>query len=294
MTRLHFAFLFVVAIALLVAQSGCAQFARAQLYAPPVGPIATPEWDGPAPDQISVTTEDGLDLVGLYWTPAEGQSDIILVLHGRRDNAGRMAGYVQRLVEAGRGVLVASYRGFNDNPGSPNETGLITDAQAFFRYAEQQAGSDGDIYVFGHSLGGAVAIQLAAREVLDGVITLGTFSDLGEAAPYFSEILIPDSWESIVALAGVEEPLLFIHGADDNYVEPANSERLYRATCSLAALAIIDGVRHRPNFRLIQPLIVAWVDALETGKADEISLEGDAQWQSKTACAPEAVSDDAN
>lgn len=287
MTRLHFALLFVVAIALLVAQSGCAQFARAQLYAPPVGPIATPEWDGPAPAQISVTTEDDLDLIGLYWAPEAGQSDIILVLHGRRDNAGRMAGYVQRLVEAGRGVLVASYRGFNNNPGSPNENGLITDARAFFRYAQEQAGVDGDIYAFGHSLGGAVAIQLAAREELDGVITLGTFSDLGEAAPFFSEILIPDSWESIVALAGVEEPLLFIHGSDDNYVEPENSERLYRATCSVAALAIIDGVRHRPNFRLIQPLITSWVDALENGASDDVTLDGDARLQSKPACTAE-------
>ncbi|MEM8696746.1 MAG: alpha/beta hydrolase [Pseudomonadota bacterium] len=271
-------------LGMIAAQSGCAHFVREQLYAPPVGPIASPDWDGAAPERISVTTEDGLDLTGLYWAPADGHDSIILVLHGRRDNAGRMAGYVQRLIESGHGVLVASYRGFNDNPGSPTEAGLITDALSFHRFASERLGEDGDVYVFGHSLGGAVAIQLAARETLAGVVTLGTFSDLDEAAPYFSEIFIPDNWESIVALAGVEEPMLFIHGAEDSHVEPANSRRLYDATCSRAALAIIAGVRHRPNFRLIQPLIVEWLDALETGRANEISLEGNASWESKAAC----------
>ena len=285
MPRTHFITLFLISIAMLIAQSGCAHFAREQLYAPPVGPITMPEWDGAAPERISVTTEDGLDLAGLYWPATNGSEDIILVLHGRRDNAGRMAGYVQRIAASGRGVLVASYRGFNDNPGSPTEAGVIEDARAFYRFAREQAGSAGDIYVFGHSLGGAVAIQLAAREELTGVITLATFSDLDEAAPYFSEIFIPDSWASIVALSRVAEPILFIHGADDTYVEPAHSRRLYATSCSLAALAIIAGVRHRPNIRLIEPLLIGWIDALENGQAREISIEGTASWENKDACA---------
>ena len=285
MARIHFALLFLIGIAMLAAQSGCANFAREQLYAAPTGPIATPEWDGAAPERISVTTEDGLELAGLYWPATHGNQDIILVLHGRRDNAGRMAGYVQRIAAGGRGVLVASYRGFNDNPGSPTEAGLVSDAQAFFRFARERAGRGGDVYAFGHSLGGAVAIQLAARESLAGVITLATFSDLDEAAPYFSEIFIPDSWASILALRRVDEPILFIHGADDDYVEPSNSRRLYTASCSLAALAIISGVRHRPNFRLIEPLLVGWIDALEAGQASEIAFAGNARWESKQTCA---------
>lgn len=284
MRRFKLLLLILLGVGTLGAQVGCAQFAREQLYAPPVGPISTPDWTGPAPERISVTTADGIALTGLYWAPDAGTSDIILVLHGRRDNAGRMAGYVQRLAEGNSGVLVASYRGFSENGGSPDERGLIADAQAFYRLARARAGGDGRVYAFGHSLGGAVAIQLAARETLDGVITLGTFSDLAEAAPFYSELLIPDGWESIVALARVDEPLLLIHGAEDTYVEPANSRRLYRATCSLAALAIIEGVRHRPNFRLIQPLIEGWVDALENDQVGEISLEGTASWESKPAC----------
>lgn len=284
MRRTPLALLFLLSLTILVAQSGCAHFAREQLYAPPLGPITTPEWDGAEPERISVTTEDGLRLAGLYWPATNGNKDIILVLHGRRDNAGRMAGYVQRIAASGRGVLVASYRGFNDNPGSPTEAGLIEDAQAFFQFARERAGNTGDVYVFGHSLGGAVAIQLAARETLAGVVTLGTFSDLGEAAPYFSEIFIPDNWASTLALSRVEEPILFIHGADDTFVEPANSRRLYAATCSLAALGIITAVRHRPNIRLIEPLLVGWIDALENDQAGEISIEGSASWESKARC----------
>ena len=284
MKRRNILLLALSGFGVLAAQSGCAQFAREQLYAPPVGPIATPEWIGVAPQPISVTTSDGLDLAGLYWAPGNGGKNIILILHGRRDNAGRMAGYVQRLAQSDAGILIASYRGFSENPGSPDEDGLIEDARAFYRFAREQAGADGRVYAFGHSLGGAVAIQLAAREKLDGVLTLATFSDLAAAAPGVAEWFVPDEWESIVALSQVEEPLLFIHGLDDTYVEPAHSRRLYRATCSLAALAIIEGVRHRPNFRLIQPLIEGWVDALENGQVGEMSLEGTASWESKPAC----------
>lgn len=285
MKRAPLALLFLISLAMLGAQTGCAQFVREQLYAPPVGPMTQPEWDGPAPEQISVTTDDGLILPGFYWAPAAGNHHVVLVLHGRRDNAGRMAGYIQRLAQSGRGVLVASYRGFSENPGSPTEAGLVRDAQAFYRAARQRAGAGGKVYVFGHSLGGAVAIQLAAREALDGLITLATFSDLDDAAPYFTEIFIPDNWESIIALNQVEEPLLLIHGADDDYVEPANSRRLYAATCSLASLVIIEGVKHRPNVRLIAPLITGWIDALENGQTADISLEGSASWETKPACA---------
>lgn len=285
MPRSYYILLLPISIALLIVQSGCAHFARQQLYAPPAGSIALPEWEGAAPEAVSVTTEDGLELAGLYWPAANGNRDIILVLHGRRDNAGRMAGYVQRIAATGRGVLVASYRGFNDNPGSPTEAGLVTDARAFYRFARERAGSAGDVYVFGHSLGGAVAIQLAARETLAGVITLATFSDLEEAAPYFSEIFIPDSWASLATLGRVTEPILFIHGAQDDYVEPAHSRRLYAASCSAAALAIIDNVRHRPNIRLVEPLLTGWIDALEEDQALEISIEGAASWESKDACA---------
>ncbi|MBC2776875.1 alpha/beta hydrolase [Parasphingopyxis marina] len=273
-------------LAIVGGQSGCAHFARDQLYAPGDGPVATPEWTGPAPEAVTAHTEDGLDLAGYYWAPAADNRDIVLVLHGRRDNAGRMAGYVQRLVESGRGVLVASYRGFNENPGSPSEAGLIRDARAFYRLARLRGGPNGRVYVFGHSLGGAVAIQLAAREQLEGLITLATFSDLARAAPGFAEWFIPDEWKSLAALAQVEEPLLLIHGADDDYVEPSHARRLFAAACSGATLSIITGVRHRPNFRLIAPIVTGWIDAVESGQLAGTRLEGNASWETRARCAP--------
>ncbi len=282
--RWRYVWLALLCLALLGAMMGCASLARDHLYSPGDGPVATPGWSGAEPESVSVTTEDGLALPGFYWPAAAGRQGIVLVLHGRRDNYARMAGYVQRLVQDGRGVLVASYRGFNGNPGSPSEAGLIRDAQAFYRLARQRAGTDGHVYVFGHSLGGGVALQLAAREDLDGLITLGTFSDVEEVAPFYADPFIPDPWDSLGALAQVAEPLLLIHGANDTYVRPANSRALYAAACSDAALAVIGGVRHKPNFRLIQPIVTEWINALEAGTVDEMRLEGDASWEHKEGC----------
>ena len=244
-----------------------------------------PNGTGPPPGDIQVETSDGLRLPGYYWAPSQPGRDIIVVFHGRRFDAGRMASYVQRLAADGRGVLVASYRGFSGNPGNPTEAGLVRDAQAFYRYARARAGPGGRVYAFGHSLGGAVAIQLAAREDLAGLITLATFSDLARAAPGYAEWFIPDEWESLAALALVEEPVLLIHGADDDYVEPAHARRLFAAVCSGATLSVIAGVRHRPNFRLVAPIVTGWIEALERGQIGETPIEGDASWEMRASCA---------
>lgn len=272
------------ALGLVAMLVGCADFMRDRLYAPREGLAAAPQWTGEAPQAVTVTTGDGLELAGYYWAPAAGEEDVVLVLHGRRDNYRRMAGYVERLAQDGRGVLVASYRGFNENPGAPTQAGLIADARAFYRFARARAGPAGDVYVFGHSLGGAVAIQLAAREDLDGLVTLGTFTDIGEAAPLYGEWLIPDKWRSEDALADVEEPILFLHGAIDDYITPDQSEALYAAACSPSTILLLDGLKHRPNFRIIGPLITGWIDALEGGVVGEWQPAGATRLESKAAC----------
>lgn len=263
--------------------SGCASYAREQLYAAPDAPVAAPEWDGPAPEDVQVRTSDGLTLPGYYWPPIGPNRGIIVVFHGRRFDVARMAGYVQRLARRGRGVLVASYRGFSGNPGSPTEAGLIRDAEAFYAFAEARAGSGG-VYAFGHSLGGAVAIQLAAREDLAGLITLGTFSDLAEAAPLYAEWFIPDHWASRAAVHGLAEPVLFIHGAEDDTVTADQARTLYEAACSDTALAIIPEVGHRPNIRLVEPLITGWLNALERGRPADAAALGGAAWETRQGC----------
>lgn len=272
-------------LALLVAALiGCTDYARDRFYAAPAGRPAVPEWTGVPADAIEVRTADGLSLTGYYWAPDPGNRDIILVLHGRRDSYARMAGYVQRLAEAPRGVMVASYRGFSGNPGDATEEGLIEDARAFYREARRRGGPGGRVFVFGHSLGGAVAIQLAAREPLDGLITLGTFTDIDAAAPYYAEWFIPDKWRSIDALDQVEEPFLLIHGADDAYVTPDQARALYARSCADSTLVLIDGVRHRPNFHIIGPLITGWIDAVEAGHSQNMAVTGPAHREHKSPC----------
>ncbi|MCA1748289.1 MAG: alpha/beta hydrolase [Parasphingopyxis sp.] len=282
--RLRYLVAGLLLLALIVALVGCAGFMRDRLYEPGEGLAAVPQWIGAPPREIIVTSGDGLRLAGYYWPPAAGEEDIVLVLHGRRDGYRRMAGYVERLTTSGRGVLVGSYRGFNENRGAPSQTGLIADARAFYRYARVQAGARGGVYVFGHSLGGAVAIQLAAREDLDGLVTLGTFTDIDAAAPVYGEWLIPDKWRSDEALADVEEPVLFIHGAIDDYITPDQSEALYAAACAPASIILLDGLMHRPNFRIIGPLITGWIDALEAGDVAGWRPEGTTRRESKPAC----------
>jgi pimeloyl-ACP methyl ester carboxylesterase len=225
---------------------GCAGLIRERMYQPDPLAAAGPAWPGRAPQPVRVATADGLALEGWYWPPAAPGRDLIVFFHGNagnRDTAARMA---EPLSRDGRGLLVASYRGYGANPGRPTREGLIRDADAFVAEARRLA-PDSPLVLFGYSLGGAVALEQATRQRPRMVITLGAFARIADLAPWAVRGIMPDRWDNLEAIRRVEAPVLIVHGTADETVPYAHAGRLHAAAPRTSRVLTLEGANHHPD-----------------------------------------------
>lgn len=231
--------------------AGCAGFVRERIYKP--DPMTTaPIWAAEAPRQVSTRTSDGLDLNGYYWPPETGSGDIIVFFHGNGGNRNTAARVAEPLRRNGKGLLVASYRGYGDNPGRPTEAGLFADGAAFIALARRlQPGAR--LFLVGWSMGGAVALELAGREKVDGVVTIGAFSRLADVAPGIARGFLPDRFDNLAAIKRVQAPIFLFHGTADGIVPFAHAGRLREASGNRATLVTLNGFGHHFDFASIAP-----------------------------------------
>lgn len=253
----------LVATALLL--SACSAQIRDAVYQAKPDPVAIGDWTSSPPQEISVATADGLSLQGFYWPGAAGDRDIVIFFHGRGANQGIAAKYAEYLTGRGDGVLVASYRGFAGNPGKPGEAGMIADGRAFVAKARALSGQDARVFLVGHSLGGAVALQVALREKVAGVVTLSTFTELDDASPAYAGPLLPDRWNNLDAVKRLTAPLVIVHGEADDVVKADQARALFAAAHHPAALVLIAGATHKPSMGKLGPLVSEAVAAMDAG-----------------------------
>lgn len=253
-------------IALLLAtSSGCA-LPRHLLYSPDRSPVPIAQSDHPAPESMTVHTADGLALPGYYWPGAPGDQDVLVFFHGRNWNPQMGANAAGHLVGNGNAVIVASYRGFGDNPGSPDESGMLRDAAAFVTEARQRNGPHARIWLIGHSLGAAVALHAAAADpAISGVIALSTFAKVAQAAPPIARPFIPDRWDNIAALAALRVPVIFLEGGRDRFIPSGSGDLLFSAYPGPTSLLLGETSRHNPDMAVLAPWINQAVTAMQTG-----------------------------
>ena len=190
-------------------------------------------------------------LHGLWLPHTQAGAPVLLYLHGARWNVAGSSGRIRRMQELGFSVLAIDYRGFGrSSAGLPSEATAAEDARAAWNWLAEQH-PDKPRYIFGHSLGGAIAIDLA-RQVPDekGTIVEGTFTSIPDVVSTFKwgwlpvSALITQRFESIRKVAEIGSPLLVVHGSDDSLIRPALGRQLYEAAREPKQFVLVEGGSH--------------------------------------------------
>ena len=185
-------------------------------------------------DDVVFESKDKTRLHGWY-CPCENRRAVVLMTHG---NAGHIADrapllrYLQRRAKVA--VFIFDYRGYGKSEGTPTVEGVLDDARAARSQLRWMASiQDSEMLLMGESLGGAIAVQLAAESAPRGLILQSTFSSLRDVAnvhfPALSWLVPEDKLNSCSAIQRYSGPLLLSHGTADRTIPLPLAEKLYAA-----------------------------------------------------------------
>jgi uncharacterized protein len=199
----------------------------------------------------SAAERQTVKLHGLWLPQERSEAPLLLYLHGARWDVRSSAHRMRRMHELGFAVLGIDYRGFGQStPGLPSEDLAHEDALAAWQWLAQQQ-PQAPRFVFGHSLGGAIAVRLAS-EVDDatGVIVEGSFTSIADV---FSTMkwgwlplgpLITQRFDAASRLEKIKVPLLVVHGSNDNLIKPDLGRALYEKAKQPKRFVLVEGGTH--------------------------------------------------
>jgi fermentation-respiration switch protein FrsA (DUF1100 family) len=249
--RRAIAHLAVIAILFVVFASIFDSLVEGVIFQPAPGADLSPERLGIDAESVYLHSDDGVKIHAFYLpggTPGRAASRAVLFLHGNAGNVSHRLPNAAALMRLGCAVLVLDYRGYGLSDGRPSETGSYRDARAGLAYLTERGFSNREIVVFGRSLGGAIAIELAQDRELAGVILESTFSSAADVArgiggPILA-FLVGGRFDSISRVERVLAPLLFFHGDRDEVIDYRLGRRLYDAAPKPKEFETIQGAGH--------------------------------------------------
>ena len=186
------------------------------------------------------------------WQPSEDpNAPLLLYLHGSRRDTEGSAFRIRHMAALGFAVLAIDYRGFGLSTDElPSEDAVYEDARAAWAWlGREQPGRDR--YLFGHSLGGAIAVELASEGIpAKGLIVEGTFTSIPDV---FESMrwgwlplgpLITQRFDSLAKIERVTMPILVVHGTRDGLIPPKLGEALYARARAPKRLELVEGGSH--------------------------------------------------
>ena len=232
-----------------VLTGGVFLFQRALLY--PGGREKPDFANAGVPDLREVVTEtaDGLHLTHWYRPPTDGDAPVLVVFHGNAGHLGDRVPKLAELLRAGYGMLLAGYRGYGANPGSPTEDDLTADARILLDWLADEGVPAERTVVYGESLGTGIAVKMAAERPAAAVILEAPYTSIADLAQMHywylpARWLLLDRWESIARVGRVGAPLLILHGKRDRTVPLRYGQRLFDAAADPKEILILDDAGH--------------------------------------------------
>ncbi len=222
---------------------------ESMVFYPVRGVAMTPEQLGIDGEEIFFTAEDGVRLHAFY-LPAPGARRALLFLHGNAGNASHRLPNAAELVRLGCSVLVIDYRGYGLSEGRATEAGVYADARAGLDHLIEQRGfPESRIIVLGRSLGGAVAVDLAQKRELAGLILESTFPSIADVvsngpAGASLSALAGQRFESSSKIGQIRAPLLYFHGDRDEVIRYELGQQLFELAPEPKTFETVHGAGH--------------------------------------------------
>jgi len=247
----------LAAIALLYV-AGCAYMwatQRDHIFKPELLLQTTPDRMGMQFEKLRIPVGSGADKGELqaWWVPAaNSDAPTFLYLHGNDRNIADHLEHTLRLHMIGYNVLVTDYRGYGSSGGGkPSEAKVYEDAEAAWQYLLKVRGvKPQQAFIYGHSLGGAIAIDLAVHHPeAAGLITESTFTSMqamGELEYGYLPVglLLNQHFDSLKKISRLKIPVLLIHGTWDKQIPFRMAQQFYDAAPQPKTLTLIKGGEH--------------------------------------------------
>lgn len=230
-------------------------------------PEDTQRWWSEPPQGTEIfdlTLTNGHRVRAWHWQHPDPDAPAVLYLHGARWNLNGSVFRMQRWMDMGFSVLAIDYRGFGESTELlPSEQSAYQDSLAALHELARRHPDPTRRFIYGHSLGGAVAIDLAVRAddvAVAGIVVESSFTSIRDMLTTLSwgdlpgvGLLVTQRFASARKLAAITRPLLIIHGTADRVVPHTMSDELYAAATSvpkdLRRLVKIEGASHSGSVR---------------------------------------------
>lgn len=226
-------FLFRLIVFIVFFLIGIRYIERHSIYFPMREMYSTPNQAGLSYEEIYFRTSDDKRLNG-WFIPNNNAEFIVLFCHGNAGNISHRIEKISILHNLGVSAFIFDYRGYGNSLGRPSERGLYKDAEAAYRYlVEEHKISKDRIILYGESIGGAVAVDLAQRLDVKALITEELFTSIrdmaGIAYPFLPHFIFSSRFDSASKIKDITCQKLIIHSIDDEIVPFYLGERLFNA-----------------------------------------------------------------
>jgi uncharacterized protein len=190
-----------------------------------------------------------------WWIPAkQPDAPVMLYFHHNAVNIGANVSQARQFHQLGYSIFLFDYRGFGQSEGAfPTEAQVYEDAQAAWDYLTQERRIlPSQIVIYGHSIGGAIAIDLAAKQPeAAALIVQSSFTSMRDMTKRLGlywllpvELLLRQRFESLEKMKSVRMPVLIITGTDDFQIPVVMGDRLYATAPEFKQLIVIQGGGH--------------------------------------------------
>jgi fermentation-respiration switch protein FrsA (DUF1100 family) len=201
-------------------------------------------------EDVWLTTSDGT-AIHAWWFPRTGASGALLYCHGKSGNISHRTAAVRELLDGlNESVLIFDYPGFGKSGGEPSEAGCYAAADAAYNWlTAERSIAPSRIILFGKSLGGGVATEIASRREHRALVLAKTFTSMADMAqrrfPFVpASWLVRNRFDNLAKIGACRRPIFIAHGDCDQLIPLSQGQALFAAAAEPKQFFIMKGCGH--------------------------------------------------